>query len=269
MTPDDFAAFAAIGAVAGFFAGLLGIGGGAIMTPMLIIALEDVFPPENVAHAAIASSLAAISLTTLPSAWTHARNGAVDWRAAALLASGAVCGALLCARLAHHIPGMWLSVLLSLFLLRVSWRMFRPLPAAANAGGFSPPPFLPATGAAVGGVSSLLGIGGGVFYTPLLTGRGMPVKRAIGTSALINSPLAFSAAAGYVAGGLAENSLPAGSLGYVYLPATGGIAAFSMIFAFVGASLTAKLSDRVLRRIFGAMAAALALRLLLKTTAGI
>lgn len=268
MTPEDFAAFAAIGAVAGFFAGLLGIGGGAIMTPMLIIALEDVFPPENVAHAAIASSLAAISLTTLPSAWTHARNGAVDWRAGMLLASGAVFGALLCARLAHHIPGGWLVLFLALFLLRVSWRMFRPVPLSANAGGFSPPRFLPAVGGAVGGVSSLLGIGGGVFYTPLLTGRGMPVKRAIGTSAFINSPLAFSAAAGYVIGGWANDSPPA-SLGYVYLPATGGIAAFSMIFAFVGASLTAKLPDRILRRVFGAMAALLAARLLLKTAAGI
>ena len=97
----------------------------------------------------------------------------------------------------------------------------------------------------------------------------MPIKRAIGTSACINSPLALSAAIGYVGGGLAESSLPAGALGYVYLPAAGGIAASSIIFAFVGAHCTAKLSDRVLRRAFGALTALLALRLLLKTTAGI
>ena len=159
MTPDDFAAFAAIGAVAGFFAGLLGIGGGAIMTPMLIIALDGVFAPDAVAHAAIASSLAAIALTTLPGAWTHARRGAADWRAGAPLAAGAICGALLCGRLAHHIPGAWLSVLLSLFLLRVAWRMFRDAPQSRRTESAKPPPFLlPTMGVAVGGISSLLGI---------------------------------------------------------------------------------------------------------------
>lgn len=270
MTPDDFAIFAVIGAAAGFFAGLLGIGGGAIMTPMLIIFLDDIFPAEIVAHAAIASSLAAIALTTMPSAWTHARRGGVDWRAGKMLAGGAIVGALIGSQLAQFAPGELLSAMLALFLLRVAYQMFRAIPVnAKSADAFSPPKWLPAAGAAVGGISSWLGIGGGVFYTPFLTARGMPVKRAIGTSALVNSPLAFAAAAGYVWGGMSHDSLPSGAWGYVYLPAAGGIAAFSMIFAFVGASCTARLSDRFLRRIFGGIAALLAMRLLLKTVAGI
>lgn len=268
MTPEDFALFAAIGAVAGFFAGLLGVGGGAIMTPMLVIVLADVFPPQTVAHAAIASSLAAIALTTLPSAWTHARNSAVDWRAGLLLAAGAIVGAWTCSRLlAHHIPGMWLSVLLAFFLLRVSLQMFRARQPQIKTA--APAALLPAAGAGIGAMSALLGIGGGIFYTPLLIARGTPVKTAIGTSSFVNSPLAFAAAAGYIGSGLADDSLPVGALGYVYLPATGGIAAFSMIFAFIGANFTAKLSDKILRRVFGTITALLALRLLLQIIAGI
>ena len=269
MTLELVAAFLAVGAVAGFFAGLLGIGGGAIMTPALVIILGGFMDEKIVVHTAIASSMATIALTTLPGAWIHGRSGAAHLRTVFLLLSGAVGGAFVCAQFAHYASGALLSFMLSLFLLRVSYQMFCHRPVAGISGHYSPPKWLPGAGAAIGGLSSLLGIGGGVFYTPLLTGRGMPIRRAIGTSACTNSPLAFFAALGYIVGGHENDLLPEWSLGYVYLPATICLAVFGMIFAFFGARLTARLPDKILRRIFGTMTALLAARLLLKTAAGI
>lgn len=269
MTPELFAAFFAVGAVAGFFAGLLGIGGGVITTPVLIILFSGMFAEEILVHTAIASSMAAIALTTLPGAWVHTRSGAAHWRTALPLAAGATGGAFVFAQLARYAPGAILSAVLSLFLLRVAYRMFFPRPLAESAAAYSPPKWLPAAGAAIGGASSLLGIGGGIFYTPLLTARGMPVKRAIGTSACVNAPLAFCAAAGYAIGGRGNELLPEWSWGYVYPPAVFGIALGGVIFASFGARCTSRLPDRILRRVFGALAVLLAARLLLKTVAGI
>lgn len=261
--------FALTGSVAGFFAGLLGIGGGVVMTPMLVIFLADIFPAEHVAHAAIASSLATIALTTMPSVWTHAKNKSVEWRTGILLAAGAMVGAFVCSRLAHHIPGQLLALFLALFLLKVAAGMFKDAPPLQTGGDPLPAALVSMAGVFTGGVSSLLGIGGGVFYTPFLTKRGLPVKRAIGTSSFVNSPLAIAAAAGYMISGFGDDTLPEGALGYVYLPATVSIAAFSMLFAFVGANMTAKLPDRTLRRVFGVLAALLSLRLLLRVIADV
>lgn len=257
--------FAAIGAVAGFFAGLLGVGGGAVITPMLVIVLAHDFPAAAVTHMAVASSLAVIVLTSIPSMLTHARHAAVDWRTGGVVAAGACGGALLVSGLAHRISGSNINVLLALFLLGVSLDMLWPQLTSGARKIFrrhSAPRWLPVIGALIGAVSALFGIGGGVMSVPFLAGRGMPVKRAIGTSAFIGGPMALFATAGYIVSGLHNDSLPAGTLGYVYLPAVGGIALFSVIFAVLGANLTAKLPDRLLRGVFGLMVAVLAVRLL-------
>ena len=265
MTPDTFVMFAAIGAVAGFFAGLLGTGGGAVITPMLVIVLSDDFPAVAT-HMAVGSSLAVIVLTSIPSMLTHARHAAVDWRIGGIVAAGACGGALVVSGLAQHIPGNGLNILLALFLTGVSVHMLRPQPGRATDffRRLSAPRWLSPMGAFIGMVSALFGIGGGSLSVPFLTGGGMPVKRAIGTSAFIGGPMALCAAAGYAVSGLHNDSLPAATLGYVYLPAVGGIALFSAVFAVLGAGLTAKLPSRWLRVVFGLMTAVLAVRLLLR-----
>ena len=260
MEVGDWALFAAVGAAAGFFAGLLGTGGGAIMTPLLIIFLEDALPPEHLPQAAAASSMAVIVLNSLPSVFTHARRGAVDWRLGGWMAAGAAGGALLSSGAAQWIPAPALIIALALFFLHIARQMFFPPPVREGNKKISPRTAATA-GTLIGAVSALFGIGGGSMSVPFLSGRGVAVKRAIGTSAFVGSPLAMFAVAGYALGG-GGAAMPPWSVGYVYLPAVAAVAIFSMLFAALGARATAKLSDQLLRRIFGAVVALLSLRLL-------
>ena len=261
MEVGDWALFAAVGAAAGFFAGLLGTGGGAIMTPLLIIFLEDTLPPEHLPQAAAASSMAVIVLNSLPSVFTHARRGAVDWRLGGWMAAGAAGGALLSSGAAQWIPAPALTIALALFFLHIARQMFFPPPVREGNKKISPRTAATA-GTLIGAVSALFGIGGGSMSVPFLSGRGVAVKRAIGTSAFVGSPLAMFAVAGYALGGGGGEAMPPWSVGYVYLPAVAAVAVFSMLFAALGARATAKLSDQLLRRIFGAVVALLSLRLL-------
>ncbi len=256
---DNFLIFAAIGAVSGFFAGLLGTGGGGITTPLLIIFLASVFAPDTVTHVAVGTSLAIIALTSLPSTLTHAHHAAIEWRIGIKMAAGAVGGAFLASMVSRYIPGHLLNIFLAVFLLRVSWVMFFPLPPKNIRLSDI---LLPVVGSIIGGLAALLGVGGGAMMVPFLAGRGLPLKKAIGTSAFVGSPLAFFAATGYIISGWNNDDLPEHTIGYVYLPAFLGIAVSSVVFAYVGATATAKLPDTILRRVFGGMAALLALRLL-------
>ena len=266
MAEANFVLFAGIGALSGFFAGLLGLGGGAIITPLLIITLANVMPPSIATHAAIGSSLAVIVLTSIPSVLTHARHGAVSWRIGALLAGGAALGAFTGANIAGYIPAAVLNLMLSFFLFRISFYMFRSRRTDLHAeSSVSSPPKLVGVGACIGGLSSMLGIGGGAMSVPFLFKQKLPMRKCIGTSSFINIPVAVFAVAGYIIGGWNHEDMPAGSWGYVYTPALAGIAVFSMIFAVVGATLTANLPEFLLRRIFGGIAAILALRLLAAT----
>lgn len=267
MTPADALLYAGIGTVSGFFAGLLGTGGGVIITPALIILLADNFPPSAVTAAAVASSMAAIVMTSVPSAITHARNKAVNWRDGLLLSAGAMPGALVAAQLAALAPPNIVNVLLAAFLARMALSMFRPRPAAPSgviARRFAKPNSLPFAGAFFGGAAALFGVGGGAMTTPFLAARGERFKTAVGTSALFTFPVSVAAAASYVIAGWGGKSFPEHTLGYVYLPAVLVIGVLSMLSAVAGATLTARLPDKILRHIFGLMLVAFCVRLLMR-----
>ena len=121
--------------------------------------------------------------------------------------------------------------------------MFFPPPVREGNKKISPRTAATA-GTLIGAVSALFGIGGGSMSVPFLSGRGVAVKRAIGTSAFVGSPLAMFAVAGYILGG-GGAAMPPWSVGYVYLPAVAAVAVFSMLFAALGARATAKLSDQL------------------------
>ena len=254
--PLDILSFAAIGALSGFFAGLLGIGGGAIITPMLIVICADKLPPLHLTHIAIATSLAVIAATAIPSAFVHAKNSAVVWAIAVPMGATAAVAAPLAAVLISHIPGAVLNGILIIFFLRVSYRMFRAAPPPPLRWAVAPP----LAGAGIGGLSALLGIGGGMLTVPYLTARGVDFHRAVGTSAFIGAPLALCAAGGYIAAPVAD--LSPNMWGYVFLPAAFGIAVVSTVFATIGARLTGKLPVLLLRRIFAGVMLASALQLL-------
>jgi uncharacterized membrane protein YfcA len=259
---DWWWAYLVIGVSVGFLAGLLGIGGGMIMVPMLVFVFTaKAFPADHMMHLSLATSMATIVFTSISSVRAHHLHGAVDWRVARAMAPGIVAGALAATLVAGFVPTRALAVFFALFMLYASLQMFfevkpkpaRQLPGAAGLFG---------VGAGIGALSSVLAAGGAFLSIPFLARCNVPLKRAIGTAAANGFPIAVAGTVGYVLNGLRVSGLPDGSLGYVYLPALAIIVAASMPAAPLGAKLAHRLPVKRLRIVFALMLLALALRML-------
>lgn len=248
------------GAVAGTLAGLLGIGGGVIIVPIVTLLFEGQGIAADLAiKMAVGTSLATIVITAISSIYTHHRKGAVEWSLFRIMGPSVFVGSLVGAWVADWIPGEVLYVIFVVFLFVVSLQMAMSRVAAHST--LPGPPGLVAVSSVVGALSALLGIGGGAMHVPFLSYCGVPVKRAIATAAAVGLPLAISATAGFIVGGLDEQGMPPGSIGYVNLPVFGGIVAASLLFAPLGATLAHKLPDLLLRRLFSIFLFLLAARM--------
>jgi len=255
-------AYLAIGAAVGFLAGLLGIGGGMVMVPMLVFVFTAKgFPAAHMMHLSLATSMATIVFTSLASVRAHDRHQAVDWAVARAMAPGIVAGALAATLIAGFVPTRPLAICFTGFMFYAATQMFfevkpkpsRQLPGAAGLFG---------AGAVIGAFSGLLAAGGAFLSIPFLAWCNLPLKRAIGTAAANGFPIALAGTAGYVLNGLRVEGLPEGSLGYVYLPGVALIVAASMPLAPVGARLAHVLPVKPLRIVFALMLLAIALRML-------
>ena len=243
-------AYLGIGLVVGFFAGLLGIGGGAVMVPMLVFVFTaQGLPAEHVMHIALGTAMATIVFTSLSSMRAHHAHGAVDWRIARSLAPGILTGAFCAAVLAGFIAKRPLGLLFSALVFYAATQILfdlrpkrtRELPGATGLFG---------AGAAIGAVSSLLAAGGAFLCIPFLAWCRVPLRRAIGTAAAVGLPIALAGTLGYWV------------QGYVYVPALVLVAATSVLAAPFGARLAHRLPVRRLRIIFALLLYALALRML-------
>lgn len=259
---DWWWAYLAIGVAVGFLAGLLGIGGGMVMVPMLVFVFTAKgFPAEHMMHLALATALATIAFTSLSSVRAHHRHGGVDWAVARSMAPGIVAGSLAAALVAGFIPTRPLAIFFTGFMFYAAAQMFvqiKPRPARelpGRAGLFT-------AGACIGAISSVLAAGGAFLSIPFLAWCNLPLKRAIGTAAANGFPIAVAGTAGYVLQGMRVANLPQWSLGYVYLPALLLIVAASMPMAPLGARLAHRLPVKHLRLVFALMLFALGLRML-------
>lgn len=256
------AAFLATGAAAGLLAGLLGIGGGALIVPALIaifgyLHLDGLWAP----HQAVATSLATIIATGSVSAYSHHRRGSVDWRLFRLLGPALLLGAGLGAFAGGAIAPIWLQRLFALFLLFTGVRMLigsgqaaqHPLPSSARVSG---------AGIGFGALSALLGVGGGILVVPFLARHGVSLRRAVGTASACGVPIALAGSLGFVIAGWGRSGLPAHSLGFVYWPAAVAIIATSMPLANLGARLAHRLPTSVLKRVFALLLLLIGLGLL-------
>jgi uncharacterized membrane protein YfcA len=255
-------AYLAIGAAVGFLAGLLGIGGGMIMVPMLVFVFTAKgFPAAQMMHLSLATAMATIVFTSLSSVRAHHRHGAVDWPVARAMAPGIVAGALAATQVAGLIPTRPLAMLFTAFMFYAALQMFfdtkprpsRELPGRAGLFG---------VGAGIGAVSSVLAAGGAFLSIPFLARCNVPLKRALGTAAANGFPIAAAGTAGYVLNGWNQPGLPEASLGYVYLPALALIVAASMPLAPLGARFAHRLPVKKLRIVFALMLFGIALRML-------
>ena len=238
------------GALAGILAGLMGIGGGLVIVPLLAFCFTlQQFDPAHVMHLALGTSLASIIFTSVSSFLAHNRRRAVHWDIVRQIAPGIVLGtfsgayvaSLLSTGLLEGIFGLFLYYVALQFLLDKQTPPSRKLPGAAGLFG---------TGNVIGIVSSLLGIGGGTLSVPFMMWCNITVHHAIGTAAAIGFPIALAGTFGYVMTGLRAEDLPVFSIGYVYLPALLGIVSASILTAPLGARLAHWLPVSGLKRIF-------------------
>lgn len=255
--------YAAVGAVAGILAGLLGIGGGLVIVPMLVFSFSiHQVPPELIMHLALGTSLASIIFTSISSFRAHHKRGAVRWDVMKRITPGILVGTFLGSCVASLLPTSVLKSIFVIFLYYVATQMLRgkkppagrQLPGTAGIFG---------AGGVIGAFSSLVGIGGGSLSVPYLTWCNIPVHHAIGTSSAIGLPIALAGAFGYVVNGLGAPGLPPSALGYVHLTALFGIICFSVLTAPLGAKLAHSLPVDKLKRIFAILLYVVATRMLL------
>ena len=254
MDPTLAAAFLLIGAVSGLLAGLLGVGGGAIIVPALIWLFgATAVNAQWIPHQAIATSLATIAATGTASARAHHRRDAVRGDLLPRLVPGLLLGAWIGAAVAGGLPESWLQRLFAVFLLLNAVQMLRTGVAEGAERGMPVLPALIGFGALFGALSALLGIGGGILLVPFLARRGLPMRTAVGTSSACGVPLAVAGTLGYIAHGWGREGLLADSVGFVHWPAALAIIAASVPMATVGAALAHRLQTRTLKQIFGVL----------------
>ncbi len=253
--------YLALGLVAGFIAGLLGVGGGLVLVPALSwVYAHQGFPADYNIHLSLGTSLGTILFTSVSSLRAHHGHGAVRWAVVRRMAPGIVLGTLTGALAAAWLPDLGLRIFFTLFLFYAATQMLlhrqpkahRQLPGWVG---------MTAAGGVIGLVSSWVGIGGGTLSVPFLTWCHVPLKEAIGTSAAIGLPIAVAGAAGYALSGQAVPGLPEGSLGFIYLPALATVASMSVLAAPWGARLTHRLPVARLKRIFAGLLYLLGLRM--------
>jgi len=239
----------AAGALAGTMAGLLGIGGGTIIVPVVALVLESQGVSKDVIiKVAVGTSLATIMVTAISSVYTHHRKGAVDWQLFKVLTPWILAGTVVGTILVDIMSGDILYIAFIIFLYLAATRL-----AIGNIRGTRNLPGLPGmatVGTINGVVSAMMGIGGGVINVPFFTYCSVPIKRAIATAAAIGLPLATVSAIGFVITGLNESGLPKASLGYVNLPIFASVVSASFVFAPLGAKLAHALPERALNVFF-------------------
>ena len=251
------------GAVAGVLAGLLGVGGGIVIVPMLVAVFPSQgIPAEYVQQLALGTSLASIMITSISSSWAHHKRGAVHWDIFRNITPGILLGTFVGGLVATHMPTLFLKVFFICFLGFVSLQMlssYRP-PASREMPG---PLGTAGVGGIIGLVSSFVGIGGGTLSVPFMSFCNVPLHHAVGTSAAIGFPIAVAGTLGYIVGGWNTPGLPAGCLGFVNLTAFLGIAVASFMTAPLGARLSHSLPTARLKKGFAVFLIIVALRMLL------
>lgn len=255
------ALYLALGLLTGFVAGLLGVGGGLLMVPVLTWAfLQQGFTPVYNIHLALGTSLATIVLTAIASLKAHHGHGAVDWTVVKRIAPGIVLGTLVGALVAAQLSDRGLKLFFTLFLFYAATQIlfgFKPKPTRGLPGW----PGMTAAGGVIGVVSSWVGIGGGTLTIPFLTWCNVRMQAAIGTSSAVGLPIALAGALGYVLSGQTARGLPAWSAGFVYLPAFAAIVATSWLTAPLGARCTHTWPIARLKRVFAGLLYILGIRM--------
>ncbi|MFO1407881.1 MAG: sulfite exporter TauE/SafE family protein [Steroidobacteraceae bacterium] len=257
------AAVAASGAVGGLLAGLLGVGGGIIVVPVLDAALGAAGVPSGASlHLAVATSMATIIPTSVSSTRSHARRGSVDFALMRRWAAPIVVGALAGSLGAAFLDARVLAAVFGVVALAAALKMLLPLDhvvlrdtVPGGLAGASIP-------AAIGAISAMMGIGGGTLSVPTMTLCGEPVHKAVGTAALTGLWISVPATLGYLVAPAPDAAAIPYTVGYVSVVGFLVLAPVAWLLAPVGARLAHALDRRRLSAAFGVFLTLVAARML-------
>lgn len=251
------------GVVMGLLAGLLGVGGGGIMVPILYELFAEIGVDEAVRmHLCIGTTLAVIVPTSLRSYFSHKARGAVDVGILRSMVGPVVLGVVigtLVARFSDRtvMTAIWAGaaalISLKMYLGRESWRLGDEIPGHPWRGLY---------GVFIGTISTLMSIGGGAFVTMMMTLYGRSIHQAVATSSGFGPMIAIPGTLGFIWAGWGASGLPPGSLGYVSLLSAAVIVPASVLAAPWGVRLAHGFSRRTLELAFATFLAVVAARFL-------
>ncbi len=257
------------GIAAGVLAGLLGVGGGIVVVPVLEFVLGLLGVPAEVRmHIAVATSLAVIIPTSIASARAHHGKAAVDVDLARRWALLVLLGAVLGTVIASRVGGDVLSAVFGIVALLMAVKMALPLEDRTFTDAVPGGPVIGVVPLAIGTISTMMGIGGGSMTVPALTLMNTPIHRAVGTSALFGLLISIPGTIGFIVAGWGNELLPAGNLGFVSLVGLVLISPVTVLAAPLGVRLAHALSRRSLSRLFAVFLLLAAGRMLFRTWQG-
>lgn len=239
-----------LGAAVGFAAGLLGIGGGMVLVPFMTMLLTaKQFPQEYIVHMAIATSLATIMFTSLSSVRAHHARGAVLWPVVKLLVPGILIGSWIGPWIGSRMNSSTLALSFAVFVAFSATQMLLDKKPAASRSLPNTSGMLGA-GGVIGALAGLVGAGGGFISVPFMTWCNVKIHNAVATSAALGFPIALAGTLSNIYFGLNASDLPAGSLGFIYVPALLVISLASVMTAPLGAKTAHSLPVKTLKKLF-------------------
>ena len=256
------AAYAGVGAVIGFLAGLLGIGGGMTLVPVLasLFAAQGLSPEHGV-HLALGTAMASVMFTATSSVRAHQQHGGVDWRIVRGMAPGMVVGALLSTSVSGWVPQRVLAMAFAVIVFGGATQiLLGRKPSRARAMPAAVPQL--AWGLIIGAICGVVSAGGAFLTLPFMLFCGVTMHTAIGTAAALGIPVAVVGAAGFIFSGAHAGAMPPWSLGFVYLPALVPLVLASVLTAPWGARMAHRSPTATLKRVFAVLLYALAAKML-------
>lgn len=250
------------GVVAGILAGLLGVGGGIVIVPVLYHLFTLLGVDESVRmHVTVGTSLATIIPTSIMSSRAHRKRGSLDVSLLKKLMPSVVVGVLLGSVLSGYVSGRVLTFIFATMALLVALNMAFKRDGFALGNGLPGRLGVSLIGGAIGGISTLMGIGGGTLSVPILNAYQTPMLKAVGTGATLGMVISLPGALAFLINGWGVPNLPPVSLGYVNLLGMALIVPATMITTSWGARLAHAIDARRLRQVFAVFLTLTSLRM--------
>lgn len=266
MSIFELASFAVIGIIAGFFGGLLGIGGGSVTLPLLFFVLRPLgLADDDLMHIVIGTTFASMFFNAAASTYFHHMRGNIRWKITLALLPSLVLGPILGSYVATSLQGHVLRICFGMFQILMAAYFLLPRHKKVEVIDKTPHPLLLNVVAfTIGGIGSILGIGGGIIMVPFLDMMGMAIKKAIATSAFTSCIMLLVSAISFLLLGLDNPiSLPH-HIGFIYIPAFIVIGFFSVLGAPIGVRVVHLMPILPLKRLFAVALAVLGILLILE-----